>query len=425
MLPATGDLLARKYRLGNELGRGAMGIVFEARHETLDQRVAIKILRRSELHDEAGAVRRFEREARIVAKLDSRHVVKVVDVDRTDDDVPYLVMELLEGRDLAAEVAARGDEPIAIAEAVGWMTQVCEAMDVAHAAGVVHRDLKLSNVFLTRDGTLKVLDFGVAVLGHGNAEGTATTNVAGTPRYMAPEQLLGEPPVPASDVWAIGVMLYRLLSGAFPYDSPTMAGQMLAMMKGCPALEAVAPRVPRELSAIVMRALGHSLEERWSSARELVDALVPFGAEREAPSPSPSAPAPAGASRPVRVTTRRSPHAAVSVALAVVLASSLLWLAVRAQPAQSTAARPPPAAADGASMVATVTPLAPSVTVTFAASPAPMPSAAPSAGRAPAPGPAARPRSSLALPSASVVAPEPRASTTTSASADDGFPPHL
>lgn len=424
MLPSTGDLLARKYRLGGELGRGAMGIVYEARHETLDQRVAIKILRRSELHDEAGAVRRFEREARIVAKLDSRHVVKVVDVDRTDDDVPYLVMELLEGRDLGAEVEAR-DAPIAIAEAVGWMTQVCEAMRVAHEAGVVHRDLKLSNVFLTRDGTLKVLDFGVAVLGHGNAEGTATTNVAGTPRYMAPEQLLGEPPVPASDVWAIGVMLYRLLSGRFPYDSPTMAGQMLAMMKGCPALDAVAPRVPRELAAVVTRALGHALEERWASARELAEALAPFGEESVA---LPPAPPPADVSRPVTVPAparRRSPPAAVSVALVVVVASALVWLAVRAQPGASSSAPPVTAATDSAAVGAPPASLAPSASVSVAVSLAPTPSAASSTGRGAVPGPAARPRSSLALPTPSVVAPGPQAPTATTASTDDGFPPHL
>lgn len=275
-MPAPGDLFARRYRLGPVLGRGAMGVVHEAVHEALGHRVAIKMLRGG-LADDEHAVRRFEREARLAAKLDSPHVVRVFDVDRIDDGAPYLVMERLVGRDLATEVDAREAEgPIPISIAVAWACAIAEAMHAAHEAGIVHRDLKLSNVFLTNDGVVKVLDFGVASFRGGDGDSTATASVAGTPRYMAPEQLLGEAPNPASDVWAVGVLLYRLLTGRFPYDAATMAAQMLAIMEGEPRIDAVAPRVPRALANVVHRALGRTLEERCPSMADLRTALAPF-----------------------------------------------------------------------------------------------------------------------------------------------------
>ena len=317
MLPRSGEVFARRYRIVRELGRGAMGVVFEAKHETLEQKVAIKVLRDA---DDDRAQRRFEREAKIAARLDSPHVVKVLDVDRTESGVPYLVMELLEGHDLSAEVEERSE--VELATAIEWILAVCDAMVLAHEAGVVHRDLKLSNVFLTKNGVIKVLDFGVASLKDTDAERSTTATVAGTPRYMAPEQLLGEAPNPASDVWAIGVMLYRILSGKFPYDAPTMAAQMLAIMEGCPPLDEVAPRVPKELSAIVMRALGRTLEERIASAKELGDALAPFASARsEAPPPKQEEPA-APAKRSHRGPLLAGAAALVLIALVALKMSS-------------------------------------------------------------------------------------------------------
>lgn len=274
-MAAPGDMFARRYRLVRVLGRGAMGVVHEAVHEPLGHRVAIKVLRQS---DDDRAVRRFEREARLIAKLSSPNVIRVTDVDFTEDGVPYLVMELLDGCDLAREVEGRERTGlIAIDEAVSWVLAIADAMCAAHAAGVVHRDLKLSNIFLTNDARIKVLDFGVAAFRGSDAESSTTTNVAGTPRYMAPEQLLGEAPNPASDVWAAGVILYRLLTGRFPYDAPTMAAQMLAIMEGEKPIEDVTSRVvPKELAAIVHRALGRTLEERWPTMASLRDALRPF-----------------------------------------------------------------------------------------------------------------------------------------------------
>lgn len=385
-----------------------MGIVYQAHHETLDQSVAIKILRAADLEDREAAVRRFEREARIIAKLGSAHVVKVIDVDRTEDGVPYLVMERLAGRDLSAEVEARGEGRVPPREVVTWMAQVCAAMVVAHEAGVVHRDLKLSNVFLCEDGVVKVLDFGVAVLKHGDAERSITTSLAGTPRYMAPEQLLGESPNPASDVWAIGVMLYRLLGGRFPFDAPTMAAQMLAMMEGCPPLGTLAPELSAGLVAVVHKALGHGLDQRWRTARELADALAPFAnpnseavrieavrveeAEEPAPVTSP-APAARGGARWL-----------VAAFVAIVAALGVRALVVRSAPPHAVVIAPAEAAAPTAVVV-----LEPVVAATASIKPAVAPPAS-SERRAPRP----RPRP----PAEKVAPPAPSAS-------DDGFPAHL
>jgi hypothetical protein len=197
-------------------------------------------------------------------------------VARTTEGLPYLVMELLDGTDLS-ERLAKGD-PVATRDAVGWMIQVAAAMVVAHEAGVVHRDLKPSNVFLMRrTGKIKVLDFGVATFRVGAADETSTKSVAGTPRYMAPEQLLGRAPDPRSDLWAIGVMLYRLLGGRHPFEATTTAGQMLAIQEGPTPLAELAPDLPTDLVAAVERALAVAPELRWQSARALLEALTPFG----------------------------------------------------------------------------------------------------------------------------------------------------
>jgi eukaryotic-like serine/threonine-protein kinase len=415
MVPQPGDLFARRYRIVRVLGRGAMGVVFEARHEALAHVVAIKVLRASDTED-PKAHRRFEREAKIAARLEAPHVVRVLDVDRTEDGVPYLVMELLCGRDLAAEVEARGE--IGIDTAVAWMLAICDAMRAAHEAGIVHRDLKLSNVFLTTDGVVKVLDFGVAALRDADPERSTTANVAGTPRYMAPEQLLGEAPHPASDVWAIGVMLYRALSGRFPYDAPTMAGQMLAIMDGCAALDEVAPRVPVELARVVSRALGRTLEERFGSAGELAEALAPFAtksveerAEEGAAGPRPHASVPR---EPASPAARRL--GAVGVVALVGIAVFALLLVQRAAPPTPTRSTTAPTMASAPPSPLLEAP--PTFTVSPASSPDPSIIVSPTPPPSVAPGPPASPRPTLRDGSA----PAPSARPPTS---DDGFPTHL
>jgi serine/threonine protein kinase len=403
-MPASGDLFARRYRLVRILGRGAMGVVHEAVHEQLGHRVAIKVLRHADGDDE-HARRRFEREARLAAKLTSPHVVKVSDVDHTEDGTPYLVMELLEGHDLAHEVEEREKDggTIAIAEALSWVIAICDAMETAHAAGVVHRDLKLSNVFLTNDGIVKILDFGVASFRGGDAESSATASVAGTPRYMAPEQLLGEAPNPASDVWATGVILYRLLTRRFPYDAPTMAAQMLAIMDGEKRIEDLAPRVPKDLATVVHRALGRTLEERWPSMNELRARLLPFtdaSPELALPPADEERTSPPEATRRPRASWRLVLGALAVMAILVVLARRTS-VPLETAPSQTTRSAPRASAPN----VAPSTSAVPVTSVSASVS--------------------AEPKTPIALPRSTNIAPRPSATTSTSRPVGDGFPNHL
>src|SRR5579859_1664764 len=189
-----GDLLAGKYRVERVLGVGGMGIVVAARHEQLEQRVAIKFVR-DEALDNKEAVERFLREARAAVRLKSEHAAKVLDVGTLESGAPYMVMEFLEGSDLAAVLVERG--PLPVEEAAEYVLQACEAVAEAHAAGIVHRDLKPQNLFLARTvggaPRVKVLDFGVSKTLHGNPTTggglTQTRLMLGSPLYMSPEQM--------------------------------------------------------------------------------------------------------------------------------------------------------------------------------------------------------------------------------------------
>ncbi len=289
-LPRPGDLVAERYRVVREIGRGAMGVVFEVVHEKLDRRCALKLLR-PQAHEDEGAVRRFEREAKILAKLSSPNLVQVLDVDRTEAGLPYLVMELLEGETLEARLQ-RG--PIAEDDAIAWTLDLCAGAEAAHGAGVVHRDLKPSNVVLTKSGA-KIVDFGVAAFVTGSMEGS-TASVAGTPRTMSPEQLLGERVGPESDVFAIAVVAYRMLAGRYPFEAESMAAQMLAIMKGHVPLSEVCP-VSTALSEVISSALERDPGARIGSAKRLAErieeartrACAPADSPARPPSPSPVA----------------------------------------------------------------------------------------------------------------------------------------
>jgi len=207
-----GDLLAGKYRVERVLGSGGMGIVVAARHEQLDQRVAIKFVREEALGNE-DAVARFLREARAAVKLRSEHAAKVLDVGTLESGAPYMVMEYLEGSDLGA-ILSEG-EPLSVEVAAEYIAQACEAVAEAHAAGIVHRDLKPQNLFLTQTigggARVKVLDFGVSKTLESTGGGglTQTRSMLGSPLYMSPEQMRSSRDVDArSDVWVFGVVLF-------------------------------------------------------------------------------------------------------------------------------------------------------------------------------------------------------------------------
>jgi serine/threonine-protein kinase len=278
-----GDVLAGKYRIERLLGVGGMGVVVAARHEQLDQLVAIKFIRDDAL-DNDEAVERFLREARSAARLKSEHVARVLDVGRLDSGAPYMVMEFLEGNDLAHTLTHDG--PMAVDLAASLMTQVCEAVAEAHAAGIVHRDLKPENLFLTRtvggSPKMKVLDFGVSkssrLSDDPRAKLTRTRTILGSPLYMAPEQMRSSRDVDArGDVWALGVVLFELLTGRSPFEAETMPELCLKIISDPPlSLSQLRPAVPTALVEIVERCLEKDRNKRYESASELALALAPF-----------------------------------------------------------------------------------------------------------------------------------------------------
>ncbi len=278
-----GDVVGGKYRIERLLGVGGMGVVVAARHEQLDQLVAIKFIRDDAL-DNDEAVERFLREARSAARLRSEHVARVLDVGRLDSGAPYMVMEFLEGHDLAHMLTHDG--PLAADLAAALMVQVCEAVAEAHAAGIVHRDLKPENLFLTRTvgGTpkMKVLDFGVSksarLTDDPRAKLTRTRTMLGSPLYMAPEQMRSSRDVDArGDVWALGVVLFELLTARSPFDAETMPDLCIKIISEPPlSLAELRPAVPPGLVEIVERCLEKDRNKRYENAAELALALAPF-----------------------------------------------------------------------------------------------------------------------------------------------------
>ncbi len=282
-----GEVLAGKYRVERILGVGGMGVVVAAMHTELEERVALKFLLPSAAQN-PGVVARFSREARAAAKIKSEHVARVRDVGTMDNGIPYIVMEYLEGCDLADMLLKKGTLPVG--EAVDYVLQASEAIAEAHAAGFVHRDLKPANLFLARqsDGShaIKVLDFGIskAVIAEGEPssvkEGalTRTTDIFGSPMYMSPEQLKSARDVDArADIWALGVILYELLAGKAPFDRPTVAETFGAILYEIPQpLRALSPAVPEGLELAVLRCIEKDKSKRFSNVAELAKALFPF-----------------------------------------------------------------------------------------------------------------------------------------------------
>lgn len=287
---AVGDVLLRKYRVDGLIGEGGTGVVLAATHLQLEQRVAIKFLRRALETDDLRT--RFEREARAIGRIESEHVVAMLDAGALDDGSPYMVMELLDGRDLARVL--KEDGPLPVERAVDCMMQVCEALRQAHAAGIVHRDLKPANLFLTRrtdDAVrVKVLDFGISKILDRSltaADGkphdvTSAYEVLGSPRYMAPEQLKSSRDVDGrADLWSVGAVLFQLITGRYPFEAENNVKATVAVLTAEPQrLCALAPHAPRDLEAVVARCLEKDVARRFQTAEELADALRPFASER-------------------------------------------------------------------------------------------------------------------------------------------------
>jgi serine/threonine-protein kinase len=265
-----------------------MGVVFQARHLGLDTHVAIKFLNEDALLDTSSTAR-LRREARATAKIGGAHVARILDVGTLETGGPFVVMELLAGRDLGALARERGRLPVS--EAVSYVRQACDGVGCAHELGIVHRDLKPSNLFLAREGGLaviKVLDFGLSKVGDAATGSraqrlTATDALVGSPVYMSPEQIGDPRAVDArSDVWSLGVILYELLTARFPFEGNTLPQVCTLILHGRPrALSELRPDVSPALVGLIERCLSKDAARRPADARALgaaLDAILPSAA---------------------------------------------------------------------------------------------------------------------------------------------------
>ncbi|MEU4367114.1 serine/threonine-protein kinase [Micromonospora chersina] len=356
-------LLSGRYQSEELLGSGGMGEVWRGRDLRLDRPVAIKVLTAAGVR-EPMAAERFDREARTAARLTHPHIVGVYDFG-TEDDHSYLVMELVEGRTVGDLVAAG---PLPVVQALSIAVQTCEGIAAAHAAGVVHRDIKPGNLIVTPAGTVKICDFGIARLprlaGQNTLTGPATK--LGTSSYMSPEQALGGPVDPRTDLYGLGCTLYAMLTGAPPFAGDPLSVLHQHVNEPPPPLRDRRPDVPVELDALVSELLAKDPADRPTDAgvvRERLAALLPRAGTPLAvvavdaapagpeptPAPGPAAPVAAPGDRPGR--SRRGPLLVVAglVGLALLALAGVTLLdrdgakplaGPTAPPATTTAAAP-------------------------------------------------------------------------------------
>ena len=274
--PATDDshanppsTLNERYLIESELGRGGMGRVFAGRDVKLGRRVAIKFLARGTHPEEE--LRRFEQEARAAGSLNHPNVLTIFDIGMHEGN-PYIVSELLDGLTLRERLT---ETPLAPKEATGYLAQLAEGLAAAHERGIVHRDLKPENLFITRDGRLKILDFGIAKLLEPEIEGpdrpapaqTQTGAILGTIGYMSPEQVHGQPADRRSDIFSAGAIAYEMLSGKRAFKAGSLVETAYAILNDEPP--ELPEHVPVGMQEIVWRCLEKKPEERFQSAREL------------------------------------------------------------------------------------------------------------------------------------------------------------
>jgi serine/threonine protein kinase len=278
-----GTVLEGKYRLDEELGSGGFGVVFRGRHLILDLPVAIKVFRPMAGNDSGLGLQRFLREGAAASRINHPNAVRVFDTG-VSDGIAFLVMELLEGRSLAEELAACGALPLGRCTAIA--AAVAAVLAAAHREGILHRDVKPENVFLHRAGgreVVKVLDFGIAkFLGEAPGTGktclTRTGEFMGTPSFIAPERIQGGPDDGRSDVYSLGAMLYQMVTGALPWGEQHLLKLMLGVIDNEPVapIGSYRPGVPPELEGLVRRALSWSAADR-PTAEEMAAALSALG----------------------------------------------------------------------------------------------------------------------------------------------------
>jgi serine/threonine-protein kinase len=272
-----------RYQILELVGRGGMGVLYRAHDPVLERDVALKMMHVDFTLDNA-ARERFQREAKAVARLQHRNVVTIHELGEVDG-TPYIVMEFLTGRDLDAML--KGDVPLSIAQKIDIAAQLCEGLAYAHDQGIIHRDIKPGNVRILEDGTVKILDFGIAKFAMSSV--TQSGTVMGTPSYMAPEQIMGQPLDGRADLFAVGVLLYELFTGAKPFagDTPTAVVYQIMHVEP-PNVRDVVPDLPEALQEIITRALQKNPNDRYGKASEMAADLqmvrmmldLPLGSDR-------------------------------------------------------------------------------------------------------------------------------------------------
>lgn len=319
----VGRVLSGTYRVTAVLGEGGMGRVYAAEHMRLSgKRFAIKVLHHDLVRQEHLQAR-FEREAEAMGLLHHRNIVGVYDVDRTEDGRPFMVCEFLEGRELGDYLDEVGKLTLDVAVSIGQ--QLCRALSVAHAAGVTHRDMKPENVFLVGDDqrrpSVKLLDFGLARLEGPDADSlTQAGTIMGTPSYMAPEQAKGSRVDGRADVYAVGAILYRALTGQRPYEREDARATLAALLvEEPPRPRAIDPRITEDVEVVIQTAMARNPADRYQTAEDLEDALAPLASRGQlAPATTPP-PRSTQASAPIVVP----PYSRMT--LTVMMGLAALW----------------------------------------------------------------------------------------------------
>ncbi|MEO6776427.1 MAG: serine/threonine-protein kinase [Kofleriaceae bacterium] len=283
----VGAIVLERYRVEAELGAGAMGVVYRARHTKLDRLVALKVMHEHLMH-EPSLMSRFQREAKVAARLAHPNVAAVLDVGETEDRKQVIVLELVEGTSLDEIM----DEfPLAPERIVRFVAHLLRGLDHAHAMGLVHRDLKPDNVIVERDAsgaeTARIVDFGIATLveNDGTLEKlTGTGMIIGTPLYMAPEQARAEPVDHRADLYALGIMLYEMLSGTSPFAGSAMEVAVAKMDKDPPPIAERAPGVAVDpvLAAFMAKLIARKPDQRFATARDALDVIETYRRDRDA-----------------------------------------------------------------------------------------------------------------------------------------------
>lgn len=279
--PICGTTVCGKYRVDKLLGTGSMGAVYQAQHIYLRKRVALKVLLCS-FDTETEAGQRFMREAQAAGQIDHPNVVRLFDVGSLDDGSPFIVMELLEGEELAERLSREG--PLPQDEAIDIACEILEGLAAAHDLGVIHRDVKPANVYLAAKpgggARAKVLDFSISSLPEVERL-TQTGQILGTPHYLSPEQAMGEPDIdPRVDVWSVGICLFQMLTGRVPFDASNLAELLTCILEEAPPVPSEFRKgLHRDLDGICVLALGKAPGQRFKNARVMIRALRDIGAQ--------------------------------------------------------------------------------------------------------------------------------------------------